>query len=352
MQSPAFFVMIFIPIYDILKTVKRINNVMIIKPNRFFRKNEQTKNFVKKCVLFTLDGHNKEIGNIIPEKIKTKIYSYIPEAREIWDTTINTFKTIENKIETPFNLKENPKLYALDGIIIADSLGIPREERFVALQVFSIYYLAVHLFDDLIEDPAKFGSKFSITTKDEIELHLKAAGVSFSFHIIMTIYQMLISNNKYKPKEINEISQKFVEILAKQIRYFALEKRKDMTPEKTLEIKQHCVSGEATSFIADCILEGIHYNKQKFKHIKKALFYLGSLTQFTDDLRDYKEDKKNNNANLLISMEKQNETNARNEFINWYLLENKLMLDEIKKTKLTIDNELISIIPWYPLFLK
>jgi hypothetical protein len=168
----------------------------------------------------------------------------------------------------------------------------------------------------------------------------------------MAMYKILNDSESYTSAQINEISRKFVESLARQISYFALEKRKDMTSERTLEIKQHNVSGEATSFIADCLRLSERIEDRKFKHIKKALFYLGSLTQFTDDIRDYKEDKKNHNANLLINLEKEDKVNAKNKFIDWYLRDEKFLIDEIKKGGLNIDDNLIKLIPWYPLFMK
>lgn len=273
------------------------------------------KNFAEKCLFFALNERCNEIKKSVSAEICIKLNGYIPEAKEIWNSAIKTFTEIEKQTKTPFHLIEKTKTYALDGIVIADSLGISKKERFLPLQIFTIYYLAVHLFDDLIEDPIKFGSKFSIKTKDENELHIKAAGVSFSFHVLMAAYKILGSNKNYKAEQINGINQKFTESLARQISYFALEKRQDMTPKKTLEIKQHSVSGEATSFIADCLMMTGSIERKKFEHIKKILFYLGSLTQFTDDIRDYREDKKNYNANLLISMAKENKKNAKNRFI-------------------------------------
>lgn len=80
------------------------------------------------------------------------------------------------------------------------------------------------------------------------------------------------------------------------------------------------------------------------------LFYI--YLKFTDDIRDYRDDKKNRNANLLISMEKEDKKNSKNKFIEWYLNDEKLMLKEVKKAGLVIDNELITVIPWYPLFMK
>jgi hypothetical protein len=80
------------------------------------------------------------------------------------------------------------------------------------------------------------------------------------------------------------------------------------------------------------------------------LYYLGSLTQFTDDLRDYADDVEKNNANLFVSMKNEYGDGAVGMYVDWYVKEEKLMSEEIQKSKLNLDYGLVSCIPWYPYF--
>lgn len=288
---------------------------------------------------------------IVPHAIIRKFRGYIKEAQEIWSAAINTFHSIEKQTETPYQLKIKPQLFAVDGIVVADLLGISKKERFIPLQVFSIYYLSVHLIDDLIEDPVKFCSKFF--PQNNPDQKFRISPVSFILHASIASFKLFFIYNKNNKRPLIEnFLQKFLNSLATQIKYYLLEKSKDPPPKEVLKIKQHCVSGEATSFIADCLNLNNIYNQKQYKHIKKALTYLGSLTQFTDDLRDYNEDKRNSNANLLVSMERYFGKKAKKTFVAWYLKDEQFMLNEFKQAGLKKNHDLICAIPWYPLFMK
>lgn len=297
---------------------------------------------------------------IVPDVIIKKFRTYINEALEIWSAAIDTFHLIEKQTETPYQLKIKPQLFAVDGIAFADSLGISKEKRFIPLQAFSIYYLSVHLIDDLTEDPIKFCSKFSPkndrdrTSNDEGR-KLRTSVISFILHASMTnlkLFSLNFDKNKSTTDSTEIFWGKFINSLAIQIKYFSLEKSKNLLPKEVLKIKQRHVSGEATSFIADCLRLNNIYNENQFKHIKMALTYLGSLTQFTDDLRDYEEDKRKGNANLLISMEKFFGRETKKTFIAWYLKEEQFMLNEFKRAGLRENWDFICAVPWFPFFMK
>jgi len=153
-------------------------------------------------------------------------------------------------------------------------------------------------------------------------------------------------------KNINKVINTFINSLVKQLKYFALEKNKNMKPEEILKIKQRKVSGEATSFIADALMINKFFDNKRCLYIKRALYYLGSLTQFTDDLRDYKKDKNTGNANLLIFMENFYKNKARDKFAEWYVLEENLMMKEFYKSGIQIDERVIKAIPWHPFFYR
>jgi len=249
-------------------------------------------------LFFTEKG--MEIGNYIDFDSKQKIISYVPEAKKIWFSSMKLLSKIEDLTKTPFTLKKFDNLYALDGIVVAEELGINSKKRYSGLILFSIYYLCVHLLDDLIEDRQKFQSLFTYPKKILYSNKIEATGLSFIMNAILSISFILKREGQ---KNINKVINTFINSLVKQLKYFALEKNKNMKPEEILKIKQRKVSGEATSFIADALMINKFFDNKRCLYIKRALYYLGSLTQFTDDLRDYKKDKNTGNANLLIFME-------------------------------------------------
>lgn len=288
---------------------------------------------------------------IFADDIKTKLYSYVPEAKEIWLKVLKTISEIEHKMETPYNLDEKVKLYALDGIILAESLKIEGSKRRAALQVYSLYYLTIHLLDDLIEDQHKFYSKFNIAAERSNLLSTGAIGVSFIFNFAMAINQFLIEGG-YTQEEVNRIQQRFSESCAIQIKCFTSEKNKNISSKKVFEIKHLGVNGESLSFMAECFQIEIKYGKKCSESFSNALLHLGALSQFTDDLRDYEEDKNNNNANLLISMEREFTGDAKSMYVKMYLEEYQKMLEAIKKSGFEIDMDMLDSIPWYPFFMK
>lgn len=306
----------------------------------------------KECLELVLCGRSTEVGSLLKKNVVNRLYQYVPEALRIWEETMETISSIEKQTHFPYFLIEKPKLYALDGIVVADSLGIQLQERVGAMQAFSVYYLAVHLLDDLIEDPTKFMSKFACVRTDNEQQLIRALGASFVLHASIACSRVLISNSNRHISDIEEFTHNFMASLATQIKYFLLEKSKEMSPYKTLEIKQHHVAGEATSFIADCLEIDKRFGQDRYNHIKKALFYLGSLTQFTDDLRDYEIDSRNGNANLLINMKRHFGAKAKDAYSAWYLREEQLVLMELEQAGLTTNTDLILAIPWYPFFMK
>lgn len=294
-------------------------------------------------------GRGLEVGNYIDFDVKQKIISYVPEAKRIWFASMELFSKIENLTKTPFPLKKTDNLYALDGIIVAEELGINSDKRYYGLQLFSIYYLCVHLLDDLIEDQNKFESLF-IYSKDSLYSNkIEATGLSFIMNAILSV-SFILKNEK--TENINKLINIFVRSLTKQIKYFSMEKNKKMKPKEILKIKQREVSGEATSFIAEALSINHFFNHKEYIHIKKALYYLGSLTQFTDDLRDYRKDKNSGNANLLIFMENYYKDKAKDKFVEWYVSEEDLMMKEFYKAGVLMDEKVIKAIPWHPYFFR
>lgn len=101
-----------------------------------------------------------KIYPLISDQMKARLDEYTRESINIWNSAMKKIKLFEDKSGIPFKLINEKKNYALDGVIVADLLHIKPQLRKPALEIFVIYYLAVHLFDDLVEDPKKFYSKF------------------------------------------------------------------------------------------------------------------------------------------------------------------------------------------------
>lgn len=259
-----------------------------------------------------------------------RLASYVPLANKIWAGAMKQLSRNEKETKTPFTFNKEPKLYALDGVAIAGTLGL--KDVSTGLTIFSIYYLCAHMYDDIVEDQKKFHSKF--VYKNMLEEN--ALGISFFLHALSVVVSI---TNDFTIIKI------FLESLAAQTLCFTQEKDKKFSPREVFELKERKINGILTSFLADCLcLHDVH--------IKKGLYYLGSLTQFTDDIRDYEEDKQNGNANLLISMENHfGKVRANERYVQWYKKEEKRMEKEFHKSG--IDNlEIIKAIPWHPFSLK
>ncbi len=309
----------------------------------------QYYNLVASC----LNGQGNKVQDLLDIDSEAKLTNYLPEALRIWALALHKFESTERISKVPFHLIEKVKLYALDGVVVADLLNILPKIRKPELEIFSLYYLSVHLFDDIVEDPAKFHSKFNYNKKLSLDLQHRATGMSFILHILAAISKVLHENPEiYSATAALRIEKEFVESLSRQAIFFTREKELSSLPTEVLTIKQRQVSGEATSFLAVALQLEKRYGEKVAKYLKKSLFYLGSLTQFTDDIRDYDKDKISGNMNLLSSMESYYGLEARRKFVGWYLKEEDLMLEEIKKSKLDLDVTLLKAIPWHPFFLK
>jgi hypothetical protein len=170
----------------------------------------------------------------------------------------------------------------------------------------------------------------------------------------VTTFSGFFSNSPsfFSQKFSANIVRLFSESLSRQIKYFVVEGDVVFPPERILEIKQRNVSGEATSFLSELLDLDSLIGKSEAKHFKDALWFLGSLTQFTDDLRDYDKDKLTKNANLMISLEKFYGDKSKEVFLKWYLKEEGRMVSFLKKSNVSVDEDLIMAVPFHPYFLK
>lgn len=278
---------------------------------------------------------------------------YALEARNIWLSSMKIIDNVQSSLEIPFLLRERLKMYALDGVIVAHSLNIPQEQRFNGLKAFSLSYLASHLFDDYVEDFDKYRSKYSIPSIYSGEVLIRSMGLSAPLLTLLSIIHALdYEENSLDYKDQVGLLKVCMESLVKQVNIFLHEGVSTVEPESVLINKHRGVAAEATSLMYDFLQISKFVKSEESGHLKKALWYLGSLTQFTDDIRDYTIDKEKRSPNLLISLEKDFGKNSINEFIKLYLLEDIRMCQEIAASNLPIDINFWRLIPWHPFLVK
>jgi|GEM_PF-6626189 hypothetical protein len=292
------------------------------------------------------------LQNRIHEAHKSqKLHAYVDEAFSIWAELLKDYKVLEEKYQLPFELKEKTKLYALDSIVVADTLGISTKNRRQAVKVYCLYYLAVHLIDDIVEDPEKFISKYYIK-EDLASFEQIDSTIGTSFLLLCNIFIGRILEGKSDSHRF-EIQNEFNSSLAYQIKYFLQEKNTELNYKAVLTAKQREVSGRASSFIIEPLIHLLGTDKNKIKYLKKALYYMGSLTQFTDDFRDYQKDLETQNLNLLITLEQDYNTLALDKWFSLYMEEESYMQEQLLLAGVSNDSiELIKIIPLYPFFMK
>lgn len=279
----------------------------------------------------------------------TSLEKCIPEAKNVWDLAMKKMSETEDALNAVLRLNEKPKLYALDAIAVFKELNINKIQRDKIAQLFALYYLAVHLFDDAVEDTEKLRRKFNYNGNVPKANHVSALIASFSLNLDLCFSRIL---GQVNPLSLSNFLRQVNTSLSKQFRYFMIEKNRSLTTKETLEAKQHCVSGESTAFMIECMKAvGVKLGKNE-KELRKALYYLGSLTQFTDDFRDLGEDRVNKNLNLIVSMEKEfGKAKAIKVFSEMYLKEEKLMVSHLKKAGIA-NIEIFKSIPWHPFFMK
>jgi hypothetical protein len=273
----------------------------------------------------------------------------IPASKRIWRQATQNLGRDGRKLKLSYELREDPKTYALDGLVVAHALGISDRDSSVPLQIFSLFYLAVHAIDDLAEDYPKFYAQFKITeryARFEERVVKEVLPFSYTLNSILSIYRMIAGDSRYA-KNGDRIFLDLIMNLGKFTHFFLLEQA-ESAPERILQIKEREVSGVATSMIADLLsLEDV-FNHRVAVNLKDALFRLGSLTQFTDDLRDYDIDHAKGNANLMAGLEAKFKSAAQERFQRWYGREEEKMLGSFHNSGLDLNTELLRAIPWYP----
>ena len=118
----------------------------------------------------TINRKHAELAKTLCEErvtkpIKKDLLKLVSASKKIWRQAIQNLSRDGRKLKLPYELREDPKTYALDGLVIARTLGISDKQSLLPLQVFSLFYLAVHVVDDLAEDYPKFYAQFKIAER-------------------------------------------------------------------------------------------------------------------------------------------------------------------------------------------
>ena len=315
------------------------------------RDRTESIDYYRSLASLAISGNVDKVRSALDPKAKSEMLSYLPKSLDIWDKSLADFARIERSTGSQYRLNEKTKTYAIDAIAVSNAFGMQTEKLDFAFKAFSIYYLSVHLLDDLMEDPKKFYSKFTYKDEESKERRIRASGASFIYSSGLTVHNILESQNKSNPETLLRTETSMSESLARMIKYFNI-KNQILAPEKVIEVKNREVSGEATAFFLEFARLQDSSKRKINQHVRQSLVYLGSLTQFTDDLRDLEEDRKDKNINLIIALRGLYGKNASNEWAKLYQREEQNMLRAIEKSRIDTDINLLKVIPWYPFFAK
>ncbi len=100
----------------------------------------------------------EQVQDFIGESLffDTRILSFHKEALRVWRSVSRYYIVKEEDCHTPYSFAETAKLYALDALCLANPLVESATDRFKLAELFTVFYLIVHLFDDHVEHRDKF----------------------------------------------------------------------------------------------------------------------------------------------------------------------------------------------------
>lgn len=268
-------------------------------------------------------------------------------ALHVWRSVAHRFAYKESLFQIPYTLAEDPKLYALDALTIAGPLIEERKDLFAIAEVFTVFYLMLHYFDDHVEHPDKFFSKFDFDKDGSLDAQRGAAPFSFSLISLAIIGEILDSQETLSKKKAAILSAIY-DRLASQTRYFALEKQTNLTADNVLEIKARKVSGKTLGILADLLRHYLGLSNKEFKHLEKGMMYLGSMEQITDDMRDVHVDSTMHNANIVVAALKYDHPSGISKLTDLFNQENKNAERCLSCLYKPNDLKIILSLPFYP----
>lgn len=229
------------------------------------------------------------------------IMKFHDEALKIWRSVAHRYSNKEQDLSIPFSLAERPKLYALDALCIATPLVQDQKQLKPIAELFNVFYLMTHFFDDHVEHPDKFFSKFDFIPNASISTQHGAAPFSFILLSFSIISDILNEASSLSPSSKLKIQTAMYDRLAVQTRHFTSERDTNLKVEEVLEMKARRVNGQTLGVLADILTEFLNYDEKTRHDFEQGLLYLGSIEQITDDIRDIAIDGALRNANIVIS---------------------------------------------------
>lgn len=232
------------------------------------------------------------------------ILSYQSDAEAVWRHVRDRFAARDELYRIPYQFVEAPKLYAMDALVVANPLLANAQVLTRVAELFVVFYLVVHYFDDHVEHRDKFYSKFAFDQSGDIDSQRGAA--PFSFMLVAFDIMAEISNElPIKAVDQLKLMAQIRHLLVSQTRFFSLEKKLNIRADEVIEIKQRQVSGRSLAVLASilAVLDDDALSDVDFASLEQALVYVGSLTQITDDIRDLNLDKALRNANIITALE-------------------------------------------------
>lgn len=219
-------------------------------------------------------------------------------AKEIWRIVAADFAKIEEKYTLPYRLDEKTHLYAMDSLTLCDEMGVSKQDSVIVSKLYIVLFLLCSYFDDHVEHRDKFYSKFIF--EKESDRSTQEGAVAFStiaaFYELIIMY--LVEANVDTSRQV-EFIKTVNDSLLTYTPFFTVERDRDPTVETVLEMKQHNVAGHLVASLADIVVTMGLVEETQAISLKKGLFYVGSLMQMTDDIRDSQIDITLHNANLL-----------------------------------------------------
>jgi hypothetical protein len=277
-----------------------------------------------------------------------RIMSHCEDALDIWQNVFKRYIKKEQALGIPYALNETPKLYALDAICIASPLVADKVALNEIAELFTVFYLMTHYFDDHVEHQDKFFSKFSFSSENNMSTQYGAAPFSFLLTSISVLEDILSESSHLSDQSRVQLIGAMCNRLAAQTRFFASERQANLSAEEALEMKARKVNGQALGVLADILDAYVDLGDGKFETLEQGLLYLGSMEQFTDDIRDLTIDETLRNANIILSASRSGPENAKQHIQRLFDLEvenaRKYLLEIYGSSEL----RMIFSLPFYP----
>lgn len=280
------------------------------------------------------------------------IMHFLDDTLKVWRSVSHRYSNKERDLRIPFSLAENPKLYALDAFCIATPLVADTGQRKHIAELFTIFYLMTHFFDDHVEHPDKFFSKFDFSIDGSVDTQRGAAPFSFLLMSFSIINEILLEIDALDDNARLRIQSGMYDRLAVQTRYFISERNSNLNVNEVLEMKARRVNGEALGVLADILAEFLKFDSKQFKAMEKGLFYLGSMEQFTDDIRDISIDIALRNANIVVSAQSFGEKTGAKLLAKMYMEEFESAKVYLEPFYSKVELQTIFSLPFYPFIIN